>query len=119
MAINQCFIYFGRKLVAKATKKAPFAEPENANGAQLFLKYGVKVLIKFEMAHSRKNYLLRIVDIQELTLEHTKKGTTQEWVYKNIIEPRYRISKSTYYNYLAVPAKKELKILEQTAVQRH
>ena len=65
------------------------------------------------MAYSRKNLLQRIIDIQDITLEHTAKGVTQEYVFKNIVFPTYRISKRTYYTYLAIPAKKELKDIEQ------
>lgn len=65
------------------------------------------------MAYDRKNRLQRMIDIQEITLEHTSKGITQEWVYKNVIKPQYRISRRTYFEYLAVNAKKELKDLEQ------
>lgn len=58
------------------------------------------------MGYNKKNFIDRVIDIQELTLENTKRGVTQEWIYANIIFPEYRISKRTYYNYLALPAKK-------------
>jgi len=61
------------------------------------------------MAYNRRNILQRIIDIQNLTLEHTHKGVTQEYVYNNIIYPLYKISRSTYYSYLGTPAKRELK----------
>lgn len=63
------------------------------------------------MPYNRKNKLRLIIAIQNITLEHTQKGVTQEWVYMNIILPRYCISKRTYYSYLATPAKQELKTL--------
>lgn len=58
------------------------------------------------MAYNKKNLIDTVIDIQELTLENTKRGVTQEWIFNNIIKPEYRISKRTYYNYLAMPAKK-------------
>ena len=58
------------------------------------------------MAYTNKNYINRVIDIQDITLEHTKRGVTQQWVFDNIIEPHYRISKRTYYKYLALPAKR-------------
>lgn len=69
------------------------------------------------MAYNRINLLERIVDIQQITLEHTAKGVTQQWVYTNIIKPVYKLSKATYYNYLRQNAKAELKKLtaEQTS----
>jgi hypothetical protein len=64
------------------------------------------------MAYNRRNILTRISKIQEITLEHTRKGVTQEWVFKNVIYPNYTISRRTYYNWLGTPAKQELKKLE-------
>jgi len=65
------------------------------------------------MAYTRENLLQRMIDIQNVTLEHTQKGVTQEWVFNNQIKPFYRISRKTYYNYLSVPAKKQLKQLRE------
>lgn len=71
------------------------------------------VIISERMAYNRKNKLQLIVDIQELTLEHTKRGVTQEWVYTELIYPRYRIAKSTYYNYLATTAHRDLRRIQE------
>lgn len=65
------------------------------------------------MAYNRKNILKRIIEIQETTLVHTKKGITQKWVYDNLISPRYCISMTTYNNYLGTNAKKELNEMER------
>ena len=65
------------------------------------------------MTYSTKNLLKRIVDIQNITLEHQKHGATQKWIYENMIEPKYHISRTTYYNYLASDAKKRLRELEK------
>lgn len=65
------------------------------------------------MGYNRRNILKRIIEIQNITLEHTKRGATQKWVYENIIYPRFLISPATYNNYLAVNAKAELKKLEE------
>jgi hypothetical protein len=62
--------------------------------------------------YNRKNKLTLIISIQETTLEHTKKGVTQEWVYKNLIYPRFFISRRTYYEYLGYNAKQELRKLQ-------
>ena len=66
------------------------------------------------MAYNRGNILKRMTEIQDITLEHTRRGVTQEWVYKNVIYPRFVISRATYYTYLSYPAKMELKRLEET-----
>lgn len=65
------------------------------------------------MAYNRRNLLTRISKIQEITLEHTRKGVTQEWVFKNVIYPNYTISRRTYYNWLSVNARGELRRLER------
>ena len=65
------------------------------------------------MAYNKRNLLEKIIKIQETTLEHTKRGTTQEWVYQNLIYPVYHISHATYYSYLSRNAKGELKRLNE------
>ncbi|MDD4747137.1 MAG: hypothetical protein PHW19_07635 [Salinivirgaceae bacterium] len=66
------------------------------------------------MAYNRENILRRIIDIQEITLQHTREhGSTQQWVYETKIFPLYRISIGTFYNYLATNAKAELRFLEK------
>lgn len=69
------------------------------------------------MAYNRKNLLARMVKIQEITLEHTRRGVSQEWVYLHLVFPTYGISKRSYYNYLGSPAKAELKRLAEMPKQ--
>lgn len=66
------------------------------------------------MSYSNKNLLKKIVDIQNITLEHKKRGSTQKWIYENVIAPCYHISRTTYYNYLGSEAKKMLRELEES-----
>ena len=37
------------------------------------------------MAYNRENYLKRIIEIQEIVLEHQQRGVTQKW-YENVIK---------------------------------
>ena len=60
------------------------------------------------MPGSDKNILIRAIEVQNITLSYTNIGVSQKWVYENIIYPRFFISRSTYYRYLAMPAKREL-----------
>jgi len=69
------------------------------------------------MAYNRRNILKRIVEIQNLTLEHTSRGVTQVWVYEHVIQPRFFISVSTYYNYLNINAKRILNDSEKQSKQ--
>lgn len=70
------------------------------------------------MAYNRVNILNRIIDVQTITIEHTKRGVTQQWVYDNIIFPQYRISIGTYYSYLGCNAKAELKKIEAVKAEQ-
>lgn len=71
------------------------------------------------MAYNKRNKLERIIEIQNITLEHTGRGVSQEWVYNNVIFPRFRISRTTYYVYLGTPARRELReLLEQSQAHK-
>lgn len=65
------------------------------------------------MAYNRKNLLNKIIEIQKITLEHKDKGSSQKWIYENLIAEKYLISRGTYYNYLGINAKRELNELER------
>lgn len=62
--------------------------------------------------YNRRNFLLRVIDIQNIYTEHHKRGCTDVYIYNNHIYPTYKIGRTTFYNYLATPAVKELKLLE-------
>lgn len=62
------------------------------------------------MAYNRRNYLVRIIDIQNITLEHQKRGATRRWIFINVIKPNYYISESTYRKYLGINAKRLIKL---------
>jgi hypothetical protein len=69
------------------------------------------------MAYNRKNRLQRIADIHDIYWEHESKMTKRA-IWKNYIFPLYRISERCFYNYLTIPAKRELKrIAEKEAMQ--
>lgn len=59
----------------------------------------------------RKHTLLKAIKVQNITLEHTRKGVPQSWVYENCIKEDFYISERTYYRYLGLNAKKLLKEL--------
>lgn len=61
--------------------------------------------------YNRVNLLRKMVEIQDITLEHQRRGVSNDWTYQNVIQPKYLISRSTYYQYLATNARKELKEL--------
>jgi len=65
------------------------------------------------MAYNRENILIKIIEIQETTLKHTKLGVTQKFIFENHIKPIHHISLRTYKEYLGTNAKKELKQLRK------
>lgn len=69
------------------------------------------------MSYNKFNYYTRIIEIQNIVLEQQKKGVYNEWTYNNIIKKRFIISRSTFYNYLGINAKAEIKKLKQYDTQ--
>ncbi len=63
------------------------------------------------MGYPKENYYRRIIEIQEITRKHMENGATERWVYQNHIYPVYFIVEATFYRYMGVNAKKELKKL--------
>lgn len=61
------------------------------------------------MAYNKSNHLSKVIDIQNITLQYKEKGCSQEWIFAKLIRPVYKISRATYYRYLAMPAKAEYK----------
>jgi len=61
------------------------------------------------MAYSNQYLLHRIVEIQNIVLSEKKRGMmSQKQIYEEIVAPKYFISYSTFNNYLARNAKREL-----------
>lgn len=71
------------------------------------------------MTHYSKNYLQRAKAIQDLYNEHKRDGVTTAYIFRTYIQPRFYISIATFYNYLSVPAIRELKKLEQQQNDRN
>lgn len=65
------------------------------------------------MAFNRKNFLKRVIDTQEIYLEHCDSGLSNREIFKQFIEPCWIITERTFYKYLAIPAKRDLKRIEE------
>lgn len=65
------------------------------------------------MAYNRKNYLRKVLKVQEIVLLHRKQGLFFNEIFHKYIESQFHISKRTYDSYLGINARKELKDLEQ------
>lgn len=64
------------------------------------------------MAYNRRNFLHRVLEVQDAVLKEKKHGTSQIWVYENIVKDRFLISFSTFNRYLSINAKREIKKYE-------
>lgn len=64
------------------------------------------------MAYHKANFLQKVLEVQNVFLEHKKEDVYTRTIYKTIIRPRFLISLSTFYSYMAINAKKELRKLE-------
>lgn len=71
------------------------------------------------MAYNKLNYYKRIIKIQEITQEQYHRfGLSYKEIYFRFIENQFNISKRTFHTYLGVPAKRELKKLQETKKQQ-
>lgn len=66
------------------------------------------------MAYTKVNHLLRIIDVQEAykQAKELKEDITVTDIYEYHIRQRFRISRSTFYNYLSTNARKQLRELD-------
>lgn len=64
------------------------------------------------MAYHRKNFLERVLRVQEIVKKHQGQGLFLKNIYHEFIEYQFNISKRTFDSYLGINAKKELKELE-------
>jgi len=60
-----------------------------------------------------------VSDVQAEYLSHVDSGLTTIAIYRKYIYPRYYISRSTFYNYLAIPVKREMKKLNIKHLNNH
>jgi len=61
------------------------------------------------MGKHSKNYLLRVLCVQELYSTYKKPGISDAYIFRTFIQPVYPMSKRTFSTYLGISAKKELK----------
>jgi hypothetical protein len=65
------------------------------------------------MAYNRRNLYLKIIEIQDIVLRGQRRGDSQKEIYYKEIERVYFISMRTFYSYLDVNARAELKKLDE------
>lgn len=58
--------------------------------------------------------MCRVKEVNELFVEKQRLGLSTEYIYRTFVAPRYHISRTTLYNWLTIPYKKQL---EELALQ--
>jgi hypothetical protein len=71
------------------------------------------------MAYNRKNFLTKVLKVQEIALYHNKQGLFFKEIYHLYIEKQFHISKRTFDTYLGINARKELKELKANQEQNN
>jgi hypothetical protein len=61
------------------------------------------------MAYNRKNKLKIMQEVIEVYCREMRPGTSSIYVYNAFIKPRFHISLTTLYAYLATPVKRQIK----------
>lgn len=70
------------------------------------------------MAYTKRYLLKKIIEIQTIVLREKNRGASQIWIYKHLIASTYHISESTFNNYLAINAKRDLETLERLEAEK-
>lgn len=73
---------------------------------------GAKIIKSATMAYNRRKHLLKVLRVQEIYSEYSRKGCTNEFIFANLIEPHFYISRTTFYEYLRTPASRDLRSLD-------
>jgi predicted transcriptional regulator YheO len=64
------------------------------------------------MSYTQKYLLQRIRRVNELYVDLSEKGITNEFIYHHHIKDQFNISRATFYEYLTVPYNIKIKRLE-------
>lgn len=65
------------------------------------------------MAYTKKYFLNRVREVNEVYVEQSKHGLCNEYIYNHFIRDHFHISRSTFYDFLTIPYASELKKIEQ------
>ncbi len=68
--------------------------------------------------YNKKNKLKQIIRVQEEYLKYSNSGRTVKYIYDTYIYPKFLISMTTFYNYLATPAKRDLERIDKSESQQ-
>lgn len=66
----------------------------------------------YRQLKKRRNFLLRVKQVNEIFIEHHRRGVFAENIYRLYIRDRFYISRRTFYSYLTIPYLRELARME-------
>lgn len=64
--------------------------------------------------YHNRNFYTKVQAMQAEYLRHRNSGYSEMYVYRKFIYPRFFISRSTFYNWLAINPARELERLKRT-----
>ena len=65
------------------------------------------------MAYNRKNFLTKVLKVQEIALQHRKQDLFFKEIFYKHIEKQFHISKRTFDSYMGINARKQIKELQE------
>jgi hypothetical protein len=67
----------------------------------------------------RYNFLLRVKQVNEIFIEHNRRGVFTENIYRLYIRDSFFISRTTFYSYLTIPYARELERIYGKGLSRN
>lgn len=68
------------------------------------------------MCNYSKTYLLRVLRVQDLYMKYRQEGVPDTYTFRTYIYPTYPMTMQTFYNYMALNAKREIKLLNELKI---
>ena len=65
------------------------------------------------MAYSKKYFLVRVQQVNEVYLKYHRQGATNIFIYENYVKYQFGISLVTFYRYLTIPYKSLMNEIER------
>ena len=68
---------------------------------------------KATISKGRLQHLKKVLAVQEIYMEHSGKGYSATSIFRNHIQDNFFISLRTFWRYLGINAKREIRLLEE------
>jgi len=61
-----------------------------------------------ENSKDKENFLKKVKEVNEIYLEHSRRGASPGYIYRCYIRDQFYISRRTFFRYLTIPYKRML-----------